>query len=286
MTEVQVQAEGVPAENVPLNKPSDAPPSQNMVDGPMCKVDSLKITQKVDALEVFTGGCCERQNRYKIYAPGAGKVFKVEEESECLPRIFCNPWHAKKLHIKEDEGGWEDYVMESPCSCGMWFACFNICRPEATTYRKNGFEKVGYIKRPTCGGIFRSTFDVFNGQDVQTHTIKGPCLCISPWMDSTFRYYDMNGVETGAQITREFPGCLKVCCSDADDFEMKFAKDQDENARANMVGTMLLLDFMHFENDKAFDYCTANDYCKLKLCDWYCCGCSIPYSCRMPKGGE
>lgn len=283
MTEVQVQAEGVPAENVPLNKPSDAPLPQHMIDGPMCKVDSLMISQKVDALEVYTGGCCEKQNRYKIYAPGAGKVFKVEEESECLPRLCCNPFHNKKLHINEDEGGWEDYVMESPFNCGCCFACLDICRPEATTYRKNGLEKVGYIKRPTCGGVFRSTFDVFNGQDVQTHTIKGPCLCISPWMDSTFRYYDMYGIETGAQITRSFPGCLKVCCSDADDFEMKFSKDQDENARATMVGTMLLLDFMHFENDKAVDYCTSEDWCKLKLCDWYCCGCQVPYSCRIPK---
>jgi hypothetical protein len=285
MAEVQVVAEGgAPAENVPL-KASGAPTSQSMVDGPMCKVDSLKISQKVDALEVFTGGCCEKQNRYKVYAPGAGKVFKVKEESDCMSRICCNPFHKKTLHINEDEDGWEDYVMESPFSCGCLFACCNICRPEATTYRKNGMEKVGYVKRPTCGGVFRSRLDIFDKNDVQTGYMQGPLCCISPFMDSTFKYYDMAGVETGAQITREFPGCCKVLCTDADDFEMKFSPDMDENARANMVGTMLLLDFMHFENDKALELCTREDLCKLKLCDWYCCGCIIPEYIRIPKNG-
>jgi len=290
MATIQIQGEGQVnnVEVVPLNPSGSArgPPTEKMTDGPMCKVDTMQISQKGDDIEIFTGGCCERQNRYKISVPGQGKVYKAKEESSCCARMCFGPHVDMKIHINEDEDGYEDYLMEKPFDCGCFYALGGICRPQAKIFRKKDMKLVGRVQRPVCGGVFRPTLDIFDGNNVKTGQVKGPMCCISPFCESAFQYYDLTQQETGAKITREYPGCCKVCCTDMDDFEMKFASTQDEDARATMIGTMLLLDYMHFEDDKALEICTADAWCKLKLGDLYCCGCTIPYNCKIPKNSS
>lgn len=262
------------------------PPSQTMVDGPLCHVESLKITQKVDADEVFTGGCWEKQNRYKLYIPGSDKkIYKAKEESQCFSRVCCAPYHELKVHIEPHEHGYEEYRMEKPFTCGCC-AFIDICRPSANIYRKRDEKLVGRIQRPACGGCFTPTLDIFDGNNKQTGKVLGPMCCISPFCESSFKYVDMADKETGAQITREYPGCCQACCTDADDFTMKFDQNQNEDARATMIGTMLLLDFMHFEDDKAFTCCTDDSLCKLRVGDFYCCGCKVPCTICIPRGGK
>lgn len=259
---------------VPMSVVAAAPAQQTMNDGPLCKIPSIFCTQKVDDLEVFTNGMFERKNRYKIYAEGYGKIFKAKEESGTCERLCCAPNHSLKMQIKEDEAGFESYVMEKPFALAGCFACFNFCKPEAKVYKKSG-ELVGRAQRPTCGGILNPVVEIFDDKDTLTGTLTGPTGCIGAFCNSDFHYANAAGEVTGGISNKKGEkGCCASLCSDADDFELKFDPAMNENQRATMIGTMLMLDFMHFEDDGAFK-CDGKS-CSVKCCDLYCCGCRVP----------
>lgn len=52
--------------------------------------------------------------------------------------------------------------------------------------------------------------------------------------------------------------------------------------KALMVGALLLLDYMFFEDEGACQFQPWRCVCKFKCCDMYCLGCICPCSCNCP----
>ncbi|KAH8047938.1 hypothetical protein JL720_15960 [Aureococcus anophagefferens] len=67
--------------------------------------------------------------------------------------------------------------------------------------------------------------------------------------------------------------------TDADNFVLNFPKDTDKKTKAAMLSSLLLLEYMFFEDEGAFACDPVNCACKFKCCDLYCCGCLTPCSC-------
>ena len=53
-------------------------------------------------------------------------------------------------------------------------------------------------------------------------------------------------------------------------------------AQALMIGALLLLDYMFFEDEGACQFQPWRCVCKFKCCDCYCLGCIFPCSCNCP----
>ena len=49
-----------------------------------------------------------------------------------------------------------------------------------------------------------------------------------------------------------------------------------------MIGALLLLDYMFFEDEGACQFQPWRCVCKFKCCDCYCLGCIFPCSCNCP----
>lgn len=280
-------------------QPVDAPVAQVMSDQRVTSVSalmgcqSLKIKQKASFTEAVTGGACEKKNRYKIKAKGGPadgkKLYKAKEESECFMRMCCAPGHEARILIKEDEDFGDEvaYTIYKPFKCASCCSCLPICQSEATVYRGEweegqDNEVLGRVQEVACGGVFTPTIDIFDGKGGKKGQLKGPMCCIGSCCDTKFSYMKgESGDETDAHIKKDSGDLDKELLTDADTFKLKFTDDMDEAERATMLGAMLLLDFMFFEDDGAFDM--AN--CEIKFFDWFCCGCTIPCKLKLNNGG-
>lgn len=107
-------------------------------------------------------------------------------------------------------------------------------------------------------------------------------MCIGAFCDSSFKYHNLNGEQTGGIKNKKADkGVCAALCTDADDFKLTFDPAMNEDQRATMIGTMIMLDFLHFEDDGACK--CEGDICSLKICDCYCCGCKMPAKICIPK---
>ena len=74
------------------------------------------------------------------------------------------------------------------------------------------------------------------------------CPC-EPCKEAVFPVTDMSGSEV-AQLKRVFSGCAKESFTDADNFEICMPVDMPVQHKALLLGGIILLDFMLFEQQK------------------------------------
>ena len=66
------------------------------------------------------------------------------------------------------------------------------------------------------------------------------------------------------------------------DFAVLARRRPTASAQALMIGALLLLDYMFFEDEGACQFQPWRCVCKFKCCDLYCLGCIFPCSCNCP----
>lgn len=258
--------------------------------------------------------CCEKENEYEIFAADGTKLFSAYEESSFLCRCCCNPNHELKVHIHASMGGTEQQVMvmNRPFKCAgpcpVWGPC---CQSEATLHVMppgmpagqkfcdegtaegvigNDGTLIGKVLQPICGGFFTPTVDVFEGaNETQFATVEGPCCCFGGMtemcLDQNFPV-SKEGGKAGdvGQITKEKPEtmgqAMTELLSDADLFTLEL-RDPSMSARAKttMIATVLLLDFMFFETNQAFECNPITQECSIVCCYCYMCGALEPIKC-------
>lgn len=252
-------------------------------------------------------GCCcaDFANEYYISfgKNGTGKELHVKEESGCMNRLFCNPNHSLKLSITDTRSKTELAYIEKPfkCCCPAFFPCF---LKEASIYKVEGGNPVdvGLIKQPLCGGFFTPVLDVYDKKPEDGGAIngkvKGPFCCLGgSFCASDFKLLDKNHVEH-AKFRRDGAlgkGILRSAATTSDRYELDFedkALSVDEKLR--IVTTALFVDYLFFEGETdclclfCEGYCPPKPACPpqiwCKVCDFYCCGCLLPFRVKCCIG--
>jgi hypothetical protein len=203
-----------------------------------------------------------------------------------------------------------------PCLC--CFACTPGCsetsvlhagdmegNPGEAKGSRDLVNMLGQTVQPKGGGGFKPVMQIMDrgstgGEAEMFAATRGPCLfggCSEFCVDSRFGISkarpDMNvpqlhGLPFGdfASITKtkpnSFTGALREAFTDSDIYEVSFtSKDITPQQKANILGSMVHLDYMFFERDNDMIYCTGGDTLHIVFFNCYVYGCICPCECVL-----
>ena len=148
-------------------------------------------------------------------------------------------------------------------------------------------EVIGFVQQPWCAGIFTPKLAIFEkeGATEQLGEIVGPCCCIAGCCSSDFEVNDNK--RQGASKN----GIKRALLTDADKYNIDFENENESvNMKLTITSAVMMLDYMFFEGETPFEcnICICPPYCSFKLCEWYCCGGTIPcrINCCLPNEHE
>jgi len=257
---------------------------------PLKALGAFQVQQQVELLEAALNAISidyEGANKYKVKDIAGNDMYFVAEESGCLMRQCCSPWHTMTLHMT-DMRGVKVLTMHRPwalnCCC---LELGNMCGKSHMEFYGGAdideAQKIGSIGMPCCGGGFVPTFNILDRNGDTRAAVKGPCCCVSDLCGAKFSVHGADGAPVGEVKklgVKSFKGAAKELGTDADNFELSFPVDTDVNVKALMIGALLMLDYTFFESGGATEFNPFTGTCKLKCCDMYCCGCIVPCSCN------
>lgn len=187
----------------------------------------LMISQVKEWGEIITG--FETQNKY-VVSDEDGNVLYVagEEGGSLLARWFLKALRPFTIELRDGE---HRPVLQVQRPFRFFFHRAEI--------RDAAGDPIGSVERRFA--FFRRKYAIFDGDGREIFQLFGPLL--RPW---TFRIM-ADGGEIG-KITKKWSGLLKESFSDADNFALLYPRDWDARLKALLLGTVFLIDFVHFEN--------------------------------------
>ncbi len=195
----------------------------------LAELPGVTISQKKEWGEILSG--FETINKYMILEPAGNELYAATEEGgSTLQRIFLKSWRPFEIKVREFHN--LDDIL------------FSIKRPfkiyfhEAVISNKEG-APIGKIKREF--DLLRKKYTITDEAGGPICTLFGPIF--HPW---TFEIKE-NGQVAG-KITKKWSGVLKEAFTDADNFGIEFPPTWDEKKKTILLGTVFLIDFVHFEN--------------------------------------
>lgn len=242
----------------------------------LSRVDTFSVQQRVSMMEAGTCGCCEAANQYDIFDETNGtRLMLAEERSSLLTRICCAPGHTLlvDVHAVDPRGNKLYQVMtverlgcccKKPClGC---CACCEPCADGATMYAGavegeagslSPHSRIGAVRQPTMfgGAACKPSIKLVDRSETDIGTIEGPqCFggCSELCCDTSFKLDGGRAVIT-KQKPHSLSDAMRELGTDADMFRLHFKDPSaDATTKANMLGAMLLLDLMFFENVRAW----------------------------------
>ncbi len=214
----------------------------------------LFIRQQVEMVEAFTG--FETENKYDIFAMGGTQhLFHAMEQSDCCTRQCCGPSREFKMTVCGMQGLSNPIITimrpfrcRSPCCCNL---------QEVSVYAgTEAGQLLGVIREQWSCGDAQLNLEV-NGR--VEFKIQGPlCVCDGPCCgDQVFQINDPADqpiqTPTGAAEIRkmgaqDFGSAVQQQFTKADNFGATFPMSASPEAKALILASVFLIDFMFFEN--------------------------------------
>jgi hypothetical protein len=144
------------------------------------------------------------------------------------------------------------------------------------------------VKQPCCGGCCRPRLDIYTRQYGQyLGHVLGPCCCIGGLCDATFDVVDAKGSSMGKierKGVKDLMSMGRELFTDSDKYALSFPAETDVKMKATLIGTLLFVDYLFFEDEGNFTCDPFSMSFSLKCCDVYCCGSTIPCKCSCSAG--
>eukprot|EP00602_Paraphysomonas_sp_CaronLab_P010966 CAMPEP_0185017494 /NCGR_PEP_ID=MMETSP1103-20130426/437_1 /TAXON_ID=36769 /ORGANISM="Paraphysomonas bandaiensis, Strain Caron Lab Isolate" /LENGTH=241 /DNA_ID=CAMNT_0027546927 /DNA_START=39 /DNA_END=765 /DNA_ORIENTATION=- len=226
------------------------------------RADNITVDQKSQFAESCCkclGVCCaDFENSYDVYVPdGAGATrLRATEDSTCVRRALCNPYHALKLHISSDSDGKKSgniLEIEKPfrCCCPALLA---PCQKSITVSRvQPKREVIGYVQEPCLGGVLRPKLKMYREKHGRPlGTVSGPCCCIGGCCKSEFEVTSPEGHPL-ATIKRggvSDMGIRRALLSNSDKFQIQYTDNSiPVDDKLVMLSSLLFIDYLFFEGE-------------------------------------
>jgi uncharacterized protein YxjI len=190
-------------------------------------LDTLIVKQNKEWGEILSG--FETKNTYVVTDAAGNRVYYAAEEAgSILLRFFLKALRPFTMVILTDS---KQVVLRVKRPFRFYFH-------EATVIDSQG-HSLGVLRRRFS--LLRRKYSVFDNSGKEIFELFGPLL--KPW---TF-IIKKNAIEYG-KITKKWSGLLKEGFTDADNFAVLFPKEWDIKLKALFLGSVFLIDFVHFEN--------------------------------------
>ena len=194
-------------------------------------VDSLRVRQKRELAEVFTGW--ETRNRYEIDDASGQPILYAGETGGGIGLLFMRQMFAGKrpftIEVK-DRAGATVLTVKRP-----WRWLF--ARAEI---RDGGGRLLGAIQQKFA--ILSRRYEVEGPTGAVGAEQHGPF--IKPWTVEV----RVRG-QTVGRIAKKWSGLRKEAFTDADNFGMELSPGVDDRLRPLLLGATFLIDFVHFERN-------------------------------------
>ena len=193
----------------------------------LATADRLVIQQRKEWGEILTG--FETKNKYEVSdQDGNSLYFAAEVGGSLLLRLFLKALRPFTVMVVDSESR---TIIEIRRRFRFYFH-------EADIVDADG-QLLGQItKRFT---LVRRVYTISDASGEEIFRLFGPLL--KPW---TFQIMQ-DEVEQG-RITKKWSGLAKEAFTDADNFGVTFPRDWTPSTKALFLGTVFLIDFVHFEN--------------------------------------
>lgn len=193
----------------------------------MESVGGLAVSQIKEWGEILSG--FEGRNSYVVSDDRGNELFyAVEETGSVVARIFLKAYRPFSIYVV-DAGGEILLRIERP---------FRFYFHTAKIFDGSG-KLVGSLERKFS--ILQRIYSVLSPNGKQLFELLGSVF--HPW---TFKILE-DGRERG-MIQKKWTGLLKEGFTDADNFGVTFPSDWPVELKTLALGTVLLIDFFHFEN--------------------------------------
>lgn len=193
----------------------------------MESVSGLAVSQIKEWGEILSG--FEGRNSYVVSDDRGNELFyAVEETGSVVARIFLKAYRPFSIYVV-DAGGEILLRIERP---------FRFYFHTAKIFDGSG-KLVGSLERKFS--ILQRIYSVLSPNGKQLFELLGSVF--HPW---TFKILE-DGRERG-MIQKKWTGLLKEGFTDADNFGVTFPSDWPVELKTLALGTVLLIDFFHFEN--------------------------------------
>jgi uncharacterized protein YxjI len=188
----------------------------------------LVIRQKKEWGEILTG--FEQRNKYLVSDPAAGDLYAaLEAGGSTLARIFLR--NARPFRI--DIVGLDRKPVLQLRRPFRWY--FHQLEVRDAQQRK-----LGTLRRRFS--VVRRIYSVLDANGTEAYRLYGPLL--HPW---TFEI--RQGEKVVGRIVKKWTGLAKEALTDADTFGLTFPAGCTVQSKAVLLGAVLLIDFVHFENE-------------------------------------
>ena len=190
-------------------------------------VGGLAVSQRKEWGEILSG--FEGRNTYVVCDAGGNELFyAVEETGSTFARIFLKAYRPFSIYVA-DAGGEILLRIQRP---------FRFYFPTAKIFDGSG-KLVGSLERRFS--VLQRIYSILSPNGKPLFELLGSVF--HPW---TFKILE-DGRERG-MIQKKWTGLLKEGFTDADNFGITFPSDWPVEWKTLALGTVLLIDFFHFEN--------------------------------------
>lgn len=197
--------------------------TQQLLD--LTRVNSVRIEQRVEALEMFTG--IEGANAYDVMDPEGNVIAHAAESTGGMHRVILGSSRLESIELRTAAG---EPVLSLKESWGFPFSTHRITDPAG--------QPLFQIKQRFA--FFSRKFAIW-GEGSPDIRIKGPLF--RPW---TFWVYE-DEKQVG-KITKRFSGIGREMVTDADKFDVEFTSPiAHQEQRMRMLVMAFVLDMKYFE---------------------------------------
>ncbi|KAI8486378.1 hypothetical protein Bbelb_358770 [Branchiostoma belcheri] len=234
-----------------------APPQQAIPGCPpgleyLTQIDQIIVHQQIELFEAFTN--VQMANKYAIKNSMGQQIFFAYEDSEFCMRICCGPQRSFTFHVL-DNAGHEVMRMrrEFKCCAGCpWCAsCARDCCAFEVYVESPPGQLIGMAIQ--SGSKWKPHYEIMNANGESVFHLWGPC-CV--WngacctCDVDFNVYGTDQKTEIGKITRNYAGFAREFFTQANHYSMSFPLDLDVKLKAVLMGAMILVDFMFYEQPK------------------------------------
>lgn len=197
--------------------------TQKLLD--LTRVNSLRIEQRIEGLEMFTG--IEGANRYDVLGPDGQIIAHAAESTGGMHRVLLGSSRLESIELRNAAG---EPVLSLKRSWGFPFSTHHITNAAS--------EPLFQIKQRF---VFLSRKYAIWGEGSPDIRIKGP-------MFRTWTFWVHEGDQRIGKITKRFSGIGREIMTDADKFDIEFtAPVAHQEQRMRMLVMAFVVDMKYFE---------------------------------------
>ena len=198
--------------------------------------DCWLIKQDVELFEAMTG--FETENSYDVGGCTEGRCLlqlKASESSGVMQRMCCGNRRPWTITVADKRDGSTLLRFERPLR--LYWQTVEVFDAQG--------RPLGSVDREFT--IISKNYVVLDASGSPLLYVRSPLF--SPW---TFTVYDLDEREVGV-ISKKFAGIMQELMTDADNFVCTFPSGLPTQLKALLLGAVMLIDFLHFEDNSMND---------------------------------